>query len=133
MRRRRETNLGDPLASGTATSPSNVTDTGRGTTRTPLPPRNDRRERLAEREKGTTMPHNTHQPSSSLSRRAAVTGMAVTTAALGLDRLDRASAQEASPDAMATHPMVGAWMAVTPSGLAPGIFFPDGTVIVIVP
>ena len=34
---------------------------------------------------------------------------------------------------MATHPMVGAWMATTPSGLAPGIFFPDGTVIITVP
>jgi len=34
---------------------------------------------------------------------------------------------------MASHPMVGAWMASTPSGLAPGIFSPDGTVIVVVP
>ena len=44
-----------------------------------------------------------------------------------------AAAQEAPSEAMATHPMVGAWMASTPSGLAPGIFFPDGTVIVSVP
>jgi hypothetical protein len=59
--------------------------------------------------------------------------MAATTAALGLDRLNGIAAQEATAHAMATHPMVGAWMAVTPSGLAPGMFFPDGTVIVSVP
>jgi hypothetical protein len=70
---------------------------------------------------------------SGLSRRAAL-GSAGAIAAVGLgSRLDRAIAQEATPAAMANHPMVGAWMATTPSGLAPGIFFPDGTVIITVP
>ena len=69
---------------------------------------------------------------SSLSRRTALSGVGVA-AALSLGHLTRAAAQEATPDAMASHPMVGAWMASTPSGLAPGIFSPDGTVIVVVP
>ena len=70
---------------------------------------------------------------SGLSRRAAL-GSAGAIAAVGLgSRLDRAIAQETTPAAMASHPMVGAWMASTPSGLAPGIFFPDGTVIITVP
>ena len=70
---------------------------------------------------------------SGLSRRAAL-GSAGAIAAVGLgSRLDRAIAQETTPSAMASHPMVGAWMATTPSGLAPGIFFPDGTVIITVP
>ena len=70
---------------------------------------------------------------SGLSRRAAL-GSAGAIAAVGLgSRLDRALAQETTPAALATHPMVGAWMATTPSGLAPGIFFPDGTVIITVP
>ena len=70
---------------------------------------------------------------SGLSRRAAL-GSAGAIAALGLgSHLDRTFAQETTPAAMASHPMVGAWMATTPSGLAPGIFFPDGTVIITVP
>src|SRR5215213_5073637 len=36
-------------------------------------------------------------------------------------------AQEATPDAMATHPIVGSWMVSTPAGLAMAVFFADGT------
>ena len=36
-------------------------------------------------------------------------------------------AQEATPDAMATHPIVGSWMVTTPAGLAMAVFFADGT------
>ncbi len=61
------------------------------------------------------MPRTKHQPSSRLSRLAAVTGLAVTTAALGLDRPGRAAAEEATPDAMANHPIVGAWLVTNPT------------------
>ena len=70
---------------------------------------------------------------SRLSRRTALSGVGAATAALSLGQLHPATAQEATPSALASHPMVGAWMATTPSGLAPGIFFPDGTVVVVVP
>ena len=64
---------------------------------------------------------------SSLSRRAALGGIGATAAALSLGHLDRATAQEATPDAMATHPIVGSWMVTTPAGLAMAVFFADGT------
>jgi len=38
-----------------------------------------------------------------------------------------AAAQDATPDAMASHPIVGAWMVTTPAGLAMAVFFADGT------
>jgi hypothetical protein len=53
--------------------------------------------------------------------------MAATTAALGLDRLDHASAQEATPDALATHPIVGVWNVTTPAGPSLAVFFADGS------
>ena len=37
------------------------------------------------------------------------------------------TAQEATPRAMATHPIVGSWMVTTPAGLAMAVFFADGT------
>jgi hypothetical protein len=79
------------------------------------------------------MPQEPFRSRSRLSRRTALSGVGAATTALGLGHLRPATAQEATPSAMATHPMVGAWMAATPSGLAPGIFSPDGTVIVSVP
>jgi hypothetical protein len=70
----------------------------------------------------------------SLSRRTALVGLGGGGIGVALATRGRiAAAQDAQSDAMATHLMVGAWMASTPSGLAPGIFFPDGTVIVTVP
>jgi hypothetical protein len=36
-------------------------------------------------------------------------------------------AQVATPDAMASHPIVGSWMVTTPAGLAMAVFFADGT------
>ena len=70
----------------------------------------------------------------SLSRRTALVGLGGGGIGVALATGGRiAAAQDAQSDAMATHPMVGAWMATTPSGLAPGIFFPDGTVIITVP
>ncbi len=63
---------------------------------------------------------------SSLSRRAALGGVGATAAGLGLGHLNRATAQEATPDAMAAHPIVGAWMVTTPAGPSLAVFFADG-------
>jgi len=69
---------------------------------------------------------------SSLSRRMALGGVSAAAAALSLSRLHPAAAQEATPDAMtrmlamASHPIVGAWLALNPSPL-PAIFAADGT------
>jgi hypothetical protein len=90
-------------------------------------------ERVAKQKEQEMTRHRLPLSPSGLSRRAAL-GSAGAIAALGLgSHFDRAIAQEATPAAMANHPMVGAWMASTPSGLAPGIFSPDGTVVVSVP
>jgi hypothetical protein len=77
---------------------------------------------------------STSRSNGSLSRRTALVGLGGGGIGVALATRGRiAAAQDAQSDAMATHLMVGAWMASTPSGLAPGIFFPDGTVIVTVP
>ena len=77
---------------------------------------------------------STSRIATSLSRRTALAGLGAGGIGVALAAPGRiAAAQEAPSDVMATHPMVGAWMATTPSGLAPGIFFPDGTVIIVVP
>jgi hypothetical protein len=68
----------------------------------------------------------------SVSRRIAVASLGAGSLAAAMSRLS-ASAQGASPEAMANHPIVGAWNAVTPGGPAPGLFFPDGTVLITVP
>jgi hypothetical protein len=62
---------------------------------------------------------------SSLNRRTALGGVGAA-AALGLGHLHRAAAQDATPDAMANHPIVGAWMVSTPAGPSLAVFFADG-------
>jgi hypothetical protein len=53
---------------------------------------------------------------------------------LGLgSRIGHARAQEATPDALANHPIVGAWMVTTPIGPALAVFSADGTNIQGVP
>ncbi len=77
---------------------------------------------------------STSRTDASLSRRTALVGLGA--GGLGVALAARggiAAAQDATAEAMAAHPMVGAWMASTPSGLAPGLFLPNGTVIVSVP
>jgi hypothetical protein len=59
--------------------------------------------------------------------------MAATTAALGLNRVDRAAAQEATSDATANHPIIGAWLVAAPTGTALAVFSADGTNIQGVP
>jgi hypothetical protein len=70
----------------------------------------------------------------SLSRRTALLGLGAGGIGMALSARGRSSAaQDAASAAMANHPMVGVWMVTTPSGLAPGIFTPDGIAIIIVP
>src|SRR5215212_9059773 len=57
---------------------------------------------------------------SSLNRRTVLSGVGVTAAgALSLGYLDRALAQEATPDALADHPLVGTWAVMTTGGVVP--------------
>lgn len=64
---------------------------------------------------------------SRLNRRVALGGAGAIAGLLGLgNRLDQANAQEATPNAMATHPIVGAWMVTTPAGPSLAVFFADG-------
>jgi hypothetical protein len=72
------------------------------------------------------VPHDTRRSSSHLSRRTALGGVGVAAAAVSLGHLDRAVAQETTPDAMANHPIVGAWMVATPAGPSMAVFFADG-------
>ena len=68
---------------------------------------------------------------SGLSRRAALGRVAAVGAALGFGgRLNHAAAQDATPEVLASHPIVGAWNAITPGGPAPGIFFPNGIALI---
>jgi hypothetical protein len=74
------------------------------------------------------MKRNPISPLSGLSRRAILGRGAIVAAALGFGgQLDRADAQEATPDAMASHPIVGTWYVSTPAGPALATFFADGT------
>jgi hypothetical protein len=67
---------------------------------------------------------------SSLNRRTVLSGVGVIAAgALSLGYLDRALAQEATPDALANHPLVGTWAAMTPGGIVPQTHGTDGSFI----
>src|SRR5215216_2719356 len=72
------------------------------------------------------MPQESFRSRTSLNRRTALSGVGAGAAALGLGHLDRAAAQETTPDAMANHPIVGAWMVATPAGPSMAVFFADG-------
>ena len=61
------------------------------------------------------MSHDPHRSSSHLSRRTALSGVGAGAAAIGLGHLNRAAAQEATPDAMASHPFVGTWIISDPA------------------
>jgi hypothetical protein len=68
-----------------------------------------------------------------VSRRAAVAGLAVTTGAIGLDRSRPAAAQEATAEARARHPIVGAWLSRNPTNpptASPASFTADGIMTV---
>jgi hypothetical protein len=80
-------------------------------------------------------------PPFGLSRRAALGRAGAVAAALGLGgRLGRAAAQEATPAALAGHPLTGTWLALAnppletdPQFAAPSLFAADGTVLLTFP
>jgi hypothetical protein len=77
---------------------------------------------------------STSRTTDSISRRAALAGLGATGLSLALATTTRlASAQEATPDAMAGHPMIGTWAVMAPDGVIPQIHGPDGTVVVAFP
>lgn len=66
-----------------------------------------------------------------MSRRSALGNAGVAAAALGLSgRAGRAAAQETTPDALASHPIAGAWLVIVPSPPAQASFAADGIVTV---
>jgi hypothetical protein len=76
----------------------------------------------------------TSHSKATVSRRTAFTGLGVTGLGVALAATTRlASAQEATPDAMAGHPMVGTWAVMSPDGVVPQIHGPDGSVVVAFP
>jgi hypothetical protein len=69
---------------------------------------------------------------SNLSRRTAL-GAVGAAAVLGLGHLSGAAAQEATPDALANHPIVGVWLfinATVPPSPSTAIFAADGSVVI---
>ena len=75
------------------------------------------------------MPHQSFRTTVNLSRRTALGGIGAAAAALGLGHLNRATAQDATPTPLSTHPLAGTWLAMTRGGLSPSIFAPDGSVV----
>lgn len=76
------------------------------------------------------MLHAPFRTTASLSRRAALGGVGATAATFSLGHLDPATAQEATPSALARHSIVGAWMIMNPGNppnASPAIFAADGT------
>lgn len=71
----------------------------------------------------------TKQTTESVTRRVALAGLGAGGLGLALAAARPAAAQDA--DALANHPIVGAWNAVTPGGPAPGFFFPNGMALVV--
>lgn len=79
------------------------------------------------------MTHETQRTASPWSRRAALGGVGIAAAALGLTSVSRVAAQEATPSAMTSHPMVGAWLVMNPGDpphASPVILSADGTTMV---
>jgi hypothetical protein len=67
-------------------------------------------------------------------RRRSVVLSAISGALTGALTVGRTiSAQEATPGALAEHPLVGTWAAMTPGGVVPQIHGPDGSIIVAFP
>src|SRR4051812_29726944 len=63
-----------------------------------------------------------------VTRRTALAGLSA--GGLGLVLTAQSAAAQDATDAMAKHPIVGVWNVMTPGGPAPGVFLPNGTVLV---
>src|SRR3954451_1044399 len=82
------------------------------------------------------MSRETLASASSLSRRSALGGVGVAAAALGLGTVGHVVAQEATPSAMASHPIVGVWLnmnATIPPSPSVSIYGADGSFMSINP
>src|SRR3954453_5778547 len=82
------------------------------------------------------MSRETLASASSLSRRLALGGAGAPAAALGLGTVGHVAAQEATPSAMASHPIVGVWLnmnATIPPSPSVSIYSADGSVVSINP
>src|SRR3954467_12976654 len=82
------------------------------------------------------MSQQTRLPPSPLSRRSTLAGVGVAAAALGLGSVSRTTAQEATPSAMASHPIVGVWLnmnATIPPSPSVSIYGADGSFVSINP
>ena len=76
----------------------------------------------------------TPQTGNAVSRRTALAGLGAGGLGLALAATARpAAAQDATAEAMANHPIVGAWMVAAPTGPALAVFLADGTNIQGVP
>ncbi len=79
------------------------------------------------------MSRNPRRPASRLSRRSALSVAGTAAATLGLGTVNHVAAQEATPGALASHPMVGAWLVMNPGDpphASPVILSADGTTMV---
>ncbi len=71
-----------------------------------------------------------------MSRRTALGGVGAAAAVAGLGQMHRTAAQEATPSAMANHPIVGTWLnmnATDPPSPSTGIFAADGSFVSVSP
>jgi hypothetical protein len=69
----------------------------------------------------------TRQSNRSVSRRTALSGLGAGGFALALTTARPAAAQDAAD--LATHPLVGTWVVMTPGGVVPQTFGPDGSTV----
>jgi hypothetical protein len=80
-----------------------------------------------------TMPYETSKTPSHLNRRTALGGIGAAATSIGVGRVNRATAQEATPDSLANHPLVGTWAVMTTGGIVPQTHHPDGAFIAAFP
>jgi hypothetical protein len=72
-------------------------------------------------------PMTTHRPGASVTRRTALAGLGAGALGVALATAARpATAQDATAEAMANHPIVGAWMVAAPTGPALAVFLANG-------
>jgi len=72
----------------------------------------------------------TSETRETVSRRVALAGLGAGGLAVALAASGRNAAAQDAATEMANHPIVGVWNVMTPGGPAPGIFFPNGMVLI---
>src|SRR5829696_3463232 len=89
-----------------------------------------------QRTKENHVSHNTQHANVALTRRTALSGVGMAAAALGLSQVSAVTAQEATPSAMASHPVVGVWLnmnATVPPSPSVSIYGADGSFVSVSP